>query len=232
MRLTKMLGLASVAAVAAMAFLGASSAMASETIPTALCYEESAELECPTLQQVHLESFLAKTTTLVTSLATVLCLHSVAIAEAEEKLLAKAGETLNFLLEPKSEKLPQGGLTFEECGLASGGEAHNNCEVTVNQLPLLQILKTAADLGTATINPLLAAKVHVKCGSTIDCEYSEPVENKPFSIESSGHTVGAGNGMLSANELEVKKLAGGLFCPKVSKWTALYEPLKPIWIRS
>jgi hypothetical protein len=227
--------LVAIAAVAAMALLGASSAMAN--FPTTLCNEESASLECPPEKQIELETFAAGVTTLATSLATILCLHSVAKAEVELEatggaLLTEAGTPLPVLLEPKTSENPQGGLTFEECGTASGGEAHNSCTVTVEQLPLLQILKTAVDLGTLKFNPALSAKIHLVCGSTINCEFSEPKEGKALTVESAGHTIGSGNGMLTANELEVQKLAGGLFCPKVSKWTALYEPLTPVWLRS
>jgi len=201
MRLTKMFGLAAVAAVAAIAFVGASSAMATET---AICKVHTS-LVCPEGQEVESIKFVAGTTILKTSIATVLCLHSKAKAVVEGELLTAP---LKVLLEE---------LDFLDCGTNS---THTNCTVTTEQLPLLEVLKTALNLGAATVNPELPAKVHVECGELINCTYSGPVEGKSFHVEGANETI---NGMLTANELEVEKV-GGILCPKVSKWTALYEP--------
>jgi hypothetical protein len=217
MRLTKMFGLAAVAAVAAMAFVGTTSAMA--TFNTSLCSEASAELACPAGKQVAEFSMKAGVTKLLGSNGVlVLCLTSKGTGAAE------SGVTLG---NPLLYKLTE--LVFLNCGTNA---EHTNCTVTTEQLPLIKILKTAADLGTATVNPALPAKVHVVCSGFIDCTYSEPAEGKSFAIESAGHTEGSGNGMLTANELQVEKLAGGFLCPKSSKWTALYEPLTALYIRS
>jgi hypothetical protein len=216
MRLTKMFGLAAVTVVAAMAFLGTTSAMAK--FPTTLCNINS-ELVCPKENQVSLFTMKAGVTKLEGSNGvTVLCLTSKGAAEAEEGVTL--GNPLKLLLHE---------LVFLNCGT---GANHNDCTVTTEQFPLLEVLKLAPNLATAFVNPKLPAKVHVVCGGFIDCTYSEPAAGKSFEIEGALHTEGAGHGMLTANELEVKKLEGGFLCPKASKWTALYEPLEHLYIRS
>jgi len=212
MRLTKMFGLAAVAAVAAMAFVGASSASA-ETWTT-ICLVHTS-LVCPEKENIDLFTFKAVGSTILkTNIATVLCLTSKGALEVEKELLAN----------PLLVKLHE--LVFLECGTNA---EHNNCTVTVEQLPLLIVLKTALNLGTATVNKELPAKIKVECGKLINCAYSEPVEGKSIAVEGALHKEGSGHGMLTANELEVKK-TGGLFCPATSKWTALYEPLEHLYL--
>jgi len=213
-----MFGLAAVAAVAAMAFVGASSAMAE--VATTLCEEESEGLTCPTEKQAKSFTMLAKTTTLLASVE-VLCLHSSAKGTVEGETLTSAGTPLAVQLSE---------LQFKECGRVSSG-SHSDCTVTVLKQPLLKVLKTAANLGTAAVNPEAPAEINVKCGFFINCTYSETT--KPFTVESAGHTEGAGLGMFTAEKLEVAK-GKGFLCPETATWDALYEPLegKPLWLRS
>ncbi len=219
MRLIKMLGLAALAAVAAMAFLGASSAMAE--FPTTLCEEASETLTCPEKKQAKSFTMLAKTTTLLTNVVEVLCLHSSAKGTVEGSTLAPAGTPLAVQLSE---------LQFKECGRVSSG-SHSDCTVTVNKQPLLQVLKTAANLGTAKVNPAAPAEINVKCGFFINCTYSETT--KPLTVESAEHTAEAGRGMLTASKVVVAK-GTGFACPETAEWDALYEPLegKPLWLRS
>jgi len=228
MRLIKMLGLAAVAAIAAMAFLGASSAMA--TFNTTLCTEESESLTCPAGKLVELFDMLAGTTVLKTSLLTVLCLHSKVKVENETPgLLAEAPLPLHLKVEGGLKE----GLTWENCG---SNEKHDNCTVENVKLPLFDVLKTGQDLGTAVA---LGAEVHVSC-SGLNCVYGG-AEVKGFSVESAEHTAGAESGMFTANELVVPKVSGFL-CPKESFWTALYKPMHlnekgellplPLWLRT
>ena len=218
MRLTEMFGLAALAAVAAMAFLGASSAMAE--LPTTLCEEGSETLTCPEGKQAKSFTMLAKTTTLLASLE-ILCLHSSAKVTVEGETLTPAGTRLAVQLSE---------LQFKECARVSTG-GHSDCTVTVLKQPLLQVLKTKANLGTAKVNPAAPAEINVKCGSFINCTYSETT--KPLTVESAGHTEGAGRGMLTASKVEVAK-GKGFLCPASAEWDALYEPLegKPLWVRS
>jgi len=165
MRLIKMLGLAAVAAVAAMALVGGSSALAEAS--TTICSVHDS-LVCPGDHEV--EEFTAKagTTVLKTNLATVLCLTSKVTAEVECELL---DNPLKVLLSE---------LDFLECGTNS---EHNNCTVTVEQLPLLTVSKTRLNVGTVTVNKELPAEINVKCGKIINCTYSEPVGGKSFAVE-------------------------------------------------
>jgi len=209
MRLIKMLGLAAVAAIAAMAFLGASSAAA---LPTSLCKEASESLECPAGQRAHEFTMAAGTTVLKTSLLTVLCLGSKGTGVVT---------SANNLGTPLQVEVTS--LAWESCG--SNAE-HTNCTVENVALPTFDVLKTEADLGEATA---LGASVHVTC-SGLNCYYGGAAVG-PFVVESSGHTEGSGKGMFTASELSVPKVKGFL-CPKESFWTALYEPTEALWLRS
>jgi len=211
MRLTKMFGLAAVAAVAAMGFVGASSAMAEK--PTAICKVHTS-LVCPNGQEVASFTFKSETIIFKTSIATILCLTSRGKAELEGQALEN----------PLRLKLTE--WMFLECGTSG---THDNCIVTVLKFPLILVLKTALNLGTVTVNKALPAELTIKCGSLINCTYSEPAEGKSIAVEGALHTEGAGHGMLTANELEIEK-TGGVFCPKTSKLTALYETLEHIYL--
>jgi len=222
MRPIKMFGLAAVAAVAAMAFVGASSASANTW--TSLC-DVHTSLVCPAGHLLELFTFLltkegaegkgGESAILKTSIATVLCLSSKGTVHVEEgKPLLDNPLKLLVL------------LAFKNCGTNA---EHNNCTVTVLKNPLVTLLKTALNLGTATVSKELPAEVNVKCGFLINCTYSEPLEGKSIAVEGGEHVAGSGNGMLTANELELKTIGGG-FCPEKSKWNALYEPLKPVYI--
>jgi len=210
MRLVKILGLTIVPAVAAMAFLGPSSAMA--TFSTSLCYEESTSLECPAGQRVHEFTMSAGTVYFKTSLLTVLCLSS------KMKSLV---ESQNNLDNPLQVKVAE--LTWENCG---SNADHNNCTVTNEKLPLFDILKTGADLGTATA---LGPEVHIVC-SGLNCYYGSAVV-EGFVIESALHTGGAGNGMLTVPQI-LEPHVKGFLCPKTAHLEALYEPTEALWLRS
>ena len=204
MRLMKMFGLAALVASSAMVLVGASTASASAK-HTALCTEHT-ELGCSG-EATEAVKFLALTSTLVSSLATVLCLGSHGTAEVEKPFLSVEEERLGLHLTE---------LTWVECGTNA---EHNNCTVTTEAFPLLEVLKTALNKGASRVNSSLPALIHVVCGSLINCKFTEPVEGKEFAVEGAAGETPA---MLTATELEVKK-AGGIFCPAVSKWTALYD---------
>jgi hypothetical protein len=199
-----MFGLAALAAVAAMAFVGASSAMGENT---AICKVHEEPCASGNIAQtVHM---VAGTTILETDLTTVLCLGALGVGTTEG-LGAPAGYTITS-------------LTWSNCGTTS---AHNNCTVTTLQNGLLDVLKTALNLGTAAA---LGTEVLVECNILLGfhCIYGGG-EVKGFKVEGALHTAGAGHGMFTAKELLVPKV-GGLICPKESFWTALFEPLEHIY---
>jgi len=208
----KMLGLAAVAAISAMALFGASSAMA--TFDTALCSEKSPELKCPDAKLVKHVHFLAEDGTLVTTAGTVLCKY--ALVSAEVLALGKP-LLIHFLKE---------GLTYTECKLGV-----LKCTAETVHYGLLDLLKTKADLGVLTDLPVggLYTEVHVVCGELINCTYKgEGLEGHALSAEPP-----ANNGRVTYVNAPVQK-TGGLLCPKEAFLNATFESLPgaPLWIRS
>jgi hypothetical protein len=202
-----MFGLAALAAVAAMAFVGGSSAMANG--PSSLC--KTHEDPCAAGNRatgVHMVA--VGDTVLKTNVATVLCLGSLASGNTENGGL---GSPLGITMTA---------ITWTSCGTTA---AHNNCDVLTTKLGLFDALTTSLNLGTATA---LGTEVLVECDLAIDlhCVYGGTVTG--FKVEGAGHTAGAGNGMFTATELSVPK-TGGFFCPNTSLWTALYEPLEKLY---
>ncbi|HEX7246191.1 MAG TPA: hypothetical protein VF245_11555 [Solirubrobacterales bacterium] len=204
MRLIKMLGLAAVAAMVAMAFVGASSASADAT-HIVLC--EKAELECgspfpnPTTIVAH-----ATNPELKTSLGTVICKKSL----TETTLLNELSTLgVGHIL----------ALSFEECALGKTA-----CTVTVTSLGLLSFVKTGALEGTAKSTGGTKANVH--CGFLINCNYGgEPT----LAVHSSA----TGETKLLATENTVLAEEGEKFvCPDESKWIATYTALGTMYIES
>jgi hypothetical protein len=205
MRLSKAFGLVAVAALASMAFLGASAASAETN--TVLCLQHTS-LECPQAQQltnslvhgVQAEGTVGK---LLSSLATVLCLNGLGLgtvlelAEAPERLLIHGVE---------------GVLTG--CGTNA---THTNCTVEEEELSLGLLLKTGLDEGVVQAMGGVAHLVCVEVGIfkvKIDCKYSG--DGLEFSV-------GGGHG--TASETPVKIIEGSFFCPEKSKLDGLAENL-------
>ena len=203
MRITKMFGLA---AVAAMAFLGASSAMANG--PTALCKVH--ETACSTgnlVTSVHAVN-VGEDPVLTTEIAGVpfelLCGISLAVA------------SVLGLAQPQVTHLST--LNWSECHTSLGVA----CIVTTETLGLLNILKTALNLGTLTSTG--GTTVRVNCGEAINCVYGGTVT---AGIEGALHQTGVGHGMINVNT-EVERTAGT--CPLHAHWKALYESLEHIYV--
>jgi len=204
-KLIKMFGLAAIAAVAAMAFVGASSASA--TLNTLLCKTHTEP--CNSLPaSVH---FVAGTTVLKTSIVTVLCLGSLVVATP-----------LGLGTAPARQVFHNTALTWTACGT---NVAHNNCTVTTIKPGLVNVLRTALNLGIALVE---GAEVKVVCGEVLSCTYGGPTVGE-FAVEGALHTAEAGHGKLSANELTVP-VVGGLLCPATSKWTASFEALEHLFL--
>lgn len=143
MRLIKMFGLAAIAAVAAMAFVGASSAMAGST---SLCKEASSELACPTGQQASAVHFFAEDAELLTPDIIVQC----------DALFS--GTTANPLGAPL---VFTGHLVYTSC--------NNLCSVTEeSEVATIETLKTGSETATVTGS----GEVRVSCGVVINCVYN------------------------------------------------------------
>jgi hypothetical protein len=203
MKLIKMLGLAAVAAVAAMALVGAGTAMA--TGPTALCkvhtdpcpagslYPAGTVVEGLATDPILLGTFFGFT-------GTVLCEHSLVTGKLE-----------NALGTPLKVEITK--ITFTgNCKSTFGG----SCTVTTAKLGLLDVLKTALNLGIATS---LGNEVKVVCGGfpSIECTFGGTPE-----LHVEGHPVKH----LTANGAALTAVSGSA-CPTNPRWDALYKVIKP-----
>jgi hypothetical protein len=207
MRIIKTLGLAAVAAIAAMALLGAASASAHT-----ICKSNHPLDECPvgdryTLPVTINSTLVAGTTaTLLSSLGNVVCKKSAVSGKVTEN----TGESVLGKIES---------VTFEECKL--GG---TNCTVTTENLPYTAHLLLAiesvtepADLGGGTFQQhyhlvVLNGKAHVVCGAFINCKFGAPeilFRVRPLTTDTD---------LLVLQELERE----GGFCPSTSTWHAQY----------
>jgi len=210
MKYLKVFGLAAVAAVVAMAFIGASSASA-----TALCSVN--EAKCPTEAQLGagtvIEAHLKTGTKAVleTSLATVECSKSV----TKGKTTTGAAETVKGVIEE---------LSFEECQTKTG---ETKCTVgSALNLPYNGSIvalgsgngKLTVTKGTGGGNP----GATVTCLGVIECTFRTP---------SAVLKVFGGNpAVAKAEAITLSEHSVGLKCPAsetTAKWTAEYEVLKP-----
>jgi len=193
MRLIKMFGLAALAAVAAMAFIGASSASAK--FNTALCKTHTS-LTCPAgdvwqgTETIH--GVNEGVGTLLSDLVNILCLT--ALINIKALGLSKAPTPLSA----------RGEGFFSECGTTS---SHNNCIVTVEEQPLGSLLKTGLAAGTLTGETGL---VRIKCEDifgfiNMDCKY----DATGIEFEGEGLTV-------TTNETPVGHVEGSGLCPEES----------------
>ncbi|HEX6754138.1 MAG TPA: hypothetical protein VF093_11195 [Solirubrobacterales bacterium] len=198
MRLVKMFGLAAVTAVAAMAFVGATSASAQTS--TQIC-------------KVH-TGLTCGAGNAVTSHHLVLASGTVGNILANIDVLC-----LGILIEstPLGLGSPQAihGLTQEYSGCGTGS-AHNNCTVTVQEQPLLDLLKVGLDQGVLTA---LSGRIRLQCASLgLDCVYD--MEGMEFEV---------GEGHLTANEIPLGELGGKFFCPDEGFLDGLLEALTEVY---
>ncbi|HEX6753774.1 MAG TPA: hypothetical protein VF093_09350 [Solirubrobacterales bacterium] len=151
MRLIKTFGLAALAAVAAMAFVGATSASATST---QLCKVHTG-LTCGAGNEVTSHHMVLASGTvgqLLSPTVNVLCLG----------ILIEA--TPLGLGNPQS--IHTTSFTFAGCGT---GSAHNNCTVTTQEQPLADLLKTGLEAGVLTFTN---GRLRTQCPSLgMDCVY-------------------------------------------------------------
>jgi hypothetical protein len=182
-RLIKMFGLATVAAVAAMAFVGATSASAGST---AICTAHTGLL-CAAQNVATSGHYVLRAGTVGQLLAAidVLCLGVL----VDATMLGLASPQMVHSLS----------LSFTGCGTGSG---HNNCTVTTpaGQQPLFHLLKTGLDQGLLTA---LSGQKRLVCSNIgLDCLY-----------DAAGMEFEAAGGNIIANETPVEELGGKFFCP-------------------
>jgi hypothetical protein len=211
MQRIQMFGLASLAALMAMAFVGAPSAMATD--PTALCNIDPGTGQhevCPAghlVTHVHATTLEGELAKLLTSFLTVSCdvlflgdvLTSGALAKAGEKLLISGNFTYT--------NCNGFGCTFNE----ENGPAH------------IDLLKTGHELAELTLKFL----VHMRCGSSLDCLY--------VGTGLVGHALGPllselKTGDVAISEAVMEKEVGGFLCPKSTKLDFRVHPLEAEYI--
>jgi hypothetical protein len=201
----KMFGLAALAAVMAMAFVGASSAMAEHT---ALCATDEALCASP-LAHVHEESVgKAKLLSSITVECNVLFLG--------DALLVSGVALANPL------KI-HGTFTYTNCG---------SCVVTEESSPAeIKILK----LGHETADVTGEGLVHVECSGFIDCSYNgvglKGTATGPLLAKKNAKgEVEHPNGEVVIAGQTTNKETGGFLCPATSKLDITTTPLSATYI--
>jgi hypothetical protein len=205
MKPIRMLGLAALAALMAMAFAGASMAMAGSTV---LCDEDPASSEhavCPSghlVTHVHETTLSAHKATVLSSLINVEC-DVLFLGDAVEK------ESTSLAIE--------GNFTYTNCG--------GSCTVTEENGPAqIKILKEGHEKSDVAYE----YQAHVVCGSFINCKYNgEGLKGTGKGPLLSTET----NGEVSLQEQTLHKVSG-VFCPKTAKIDIVLTPLISSYIAS
>ena len=195
-----MFGLAALAALMAMAFVGATSAMAEST---QLCTADESPCNNPT--------------TLI---------HEESVGKA--KLLTSLGTTeCNVLFESTSvgaagaPQIVKGNFKYSNCELAG-----SECKATEENGPVeLEILKEGHETASVKGKGL----VHLVCGKTIDCSYNGTgLKGTAKGPLLSAQT--PDNGEVSLSGQETTKETGGFLCPKTAKLDITTSPLTATYI--
>jgi hypothetical protein len=202
-RTFKLLSLAGIAAIAAMAFLGAGTASA-----TRLCKTAAGAGTCGSIYGAGTKISASSTeATLVTSLGTVVCKKST-VGGKTTTAGGGAGVPVAGTVES---------LTFSECKLGS-----TSCTATAVHLNYTATVAwTSGNNGTFTVGKGTggAPGAHVVCGSFIDCTFTG--EGIQLDVD------GGEPALVLAKEEVLAKEAGGFFCPSSSTWTATYTVTAP-----
>ena len=200
MRHLKIVGLSCIAALAAMAVMGASTASA--TGNTALCTAD--ENPCASAHLVKHVHVVATGVKLLTSILTVTCTGLF------------LGDVLSpFLANPLH---IVGNFTYSGCVEDDGG----SCKI-IELVPssLISVLRTAAEKAEITGE----GQALVDCGFFLHCVYN----GKNLKGEGLGALLATPNGEAKTEEATANKISG-MLCPETSKLDALYKPLTPTYI--
>ncbi len=200
MRLIKMFTLTALAAVATMAFVGVTSASAFGS--TQQC-KVNTSLLCPAGEArtaIH-EVLATGTVARLLALLNILCLGML----VESTALGLANPQSIHALS----------MSFTGCGT---GSAHDNCTVTVQELPLSNLLKTGVDEGVQTHTN---GRKRWVCSGGIDCVF-----------DTEGFETAVGAQHRTAEETEATELGGKFFCPNQGKLDYLLVTLDPTYVTS
>jgi len=181
-----------------------------ETPETSLCKTHSKHCEAKD-QVTGLHLVTAKPPVLYNTIANIECESSLGTATAK-----RPGEP---------QELQVTKLTWEECHTQG---AADNCTVTSEALPTIDLERTALNLGTVTT---LGLEIGVECLILglieLDCVYGNEAT---LEVEGALHKEETGHGMFTASKVELPKLEGSGHCPESVKWDALYEPLEHLYV--
>jgi hypothetical protein len=204
MKSIKMLGLAALAALMAMAFVGASSAMAEST---ALCKEDPINLPsevCPEekrISHVHEQTLSGSPGLLLSSVVEVLC-DVLFLGDVQN--IGNLGNPLEIL----------GHFTYKNCMTA------NNSACTVTEITATDAKIKVLKLGHELADVTGAGEVNVHCGFLINCTYNGE--------GLSGHALGPllsgteTNGQIRLEEQTTHRVSG--VCPETAKLDILTTP--------
>ncbi len=204
MKSIKIIGLAALTALMAIACVGASSAMAAST---SLCKAD--ESPCVATNQI--------TSMHETSVGRVKLLSSIGTTQCEVLLTGNATE----LTEAGSPLMISGSFTYTNCEL--GG---SNCTLTEEGGPAeIKVLKEGHETAKVTYEYL----VHLTCGGFIDCSYN----GVGLTGTAKGPLLSAqvpDNGEVTLTGQETTKEAGGFLCPKTAKLDITTTPLTATYL--
>jgi hypothetical protein len=195
-----MIGLVAAAALMAMAFVGATSAMAEHT---ELCKaDESLCAAGNVITHVHEETLTGAKAKLLTSIATVEC-----------KALF-LGDSLGL----GSPLIIHGHFTYTECKRGT-----ENCTATETSTDsLIEILKEGHETAKVTGN----GTVNVHCGFVINCTY----DGEGLKGTAKGPLLASSeNGEVTLSEQTTHKV-GGTFCPETGKLDIATMPLEKVYL--
>ena len=212
MKSIKLIGFAALAALMAMAFVGASSAMATST---ALCKEDTLNLteeKCPAgklVTHVHEATLAGSPATLLSSAGNIAC----------DVLFL--GDTLNSgLANPLK---IHGHWTYENCvrlKIFGGTEPCTVLEVSADAL--IEVLKEGHETAKVTGN----AEINLHCGSIINCTY----DGENLVATAKGPLLSTMlNGDVTITNQTTHRTAGSL-CPETGKLDIMTTPLEHTYI--
>jgi hypothetical protein len=204
MSLLKMSGLAAVTAVAAMAFMGVSSAMA---MKTAICTSnEAGALTCADENQFETVHAVATDMVFLSSGGNVLCSSSLLETTLLELAAPQVGHNIS--------------LTFSGCKIGL-----INCTVTAPTLGTISLLKTTTNLGTMQFHGM---KISIQCGFGFECIYEGLPSFHLLGASSLGDSPSKGG--FRGEESEMTSSADG--CPPGIVLDVFWESLEPVYIKS
>lgn len=204
MKHLKMLGVAAVAAMGLMAFIGAGTASATELCSTNTSPCTGTKYLSGTSVSAQLKS--GTSAVLTSSITTVTCKKSTVTGKTTSsggKGVAVSGEIT--------------GLTFTECTTTNGTACTVN---SVNKNYSASIVATGGGNGTLTVKKGTGAGnpgASVQCGFLINCTFT--------AAEPALSVTGGNPAIAKANAIPLER-SGGI-CPSEAKWDAEYEVTAP-----